>query len=119
MFAFRSLGEIWTNRLPDLFRNERHERMEQPQELIERSHEDVARRRLALATSAEGFLGQLDIPVTELVPDELIERQRGDIELIGVYRAGHTRDGLVEAAQDPSFGETETIDIDRRKWCGG
>ena len=33
-------------------------------------------------------MDKFDVPVTELVPDELVNRQRGVVELVGVDRAG-------------------------------
>ena len=51
--------------------------MENPQHPVEASHQHVTRGRLPLAARLERLLRQFDIPVTELVPDELVDDQRG------------------------------------------
>ena len=83
--------------LPDLFRDERHERMQQPQELVEHIDQDLLRGELALFILAvESGLGELDIPVAVGVPDEVIDLGGGHAELVGVHILGDFFDERIE-----------------------
>src|SRR5258707_3128564 len=73
---------------PQLLRNERHEGMEQLQHLVEdpRGH----RPRLGLGSivvTHEDRLHQLEVPVAELSPGELVDGVGRLVELVGLERA--------------------------------
>ena len=75
---------------PKLFGDERHERMQELQDLIE--HPGRHRARLGLGrivVARQQRLDQLEIPVAELAPDELVDRRRRLVELVGFERARH------------------------------
>src|SRR5579862_3870537 len=63
------LFDVRANHLPDFFRDEWHERMQQAQHLVEDVDQHPSRARLRLTASLERFLRKLDVPITELVPD--------------------------------------------------
>ena len=58
--------------LPDLFRHERHEGMQQPQRAVQHRAQDL-RRALGLRGVAQLDLGDLQIPVAVLRPDEVVD----------------------------------------------
>src|SRR5690242_8759985 len=97
------LIDIRPQRLPDLFGDERHERMQQPQQAVEASHQHPARRGLPLAVLLEWLLSQLDIPVTELVPDEAVGAERGDVEFVTIDCGANLTDRAIQRRQDPSL----------------
>ncbi len=52
-------------------------------------------------------LGELQVPVAVLVPDELIHRARDQVEAVGVEVLGHLGLGALQARHDPAVGEGE------------
>ncbi len=56
-----------------------------------------------------GMIGcaQLQIPVAELVPGELVQNARGDIEAEVVQRFAVRFDGLVEFSEDPAIRQRQ------------
>src|SRR5260370_33661325 len=92
--------------LPDLFGDERHEGVKQSQNLIERVDENgLGPKAGGLVLAVEGALGELEVPVTELVPEELVERRGcfGEFEPRQRIR-GHP-DRSIQTAKNPSAGE--------------
>ena len=88
--------------LPDLLGDERHERMQQPQELIEHIDQHLLRGQLALLVLAvQACLGQLDIPVAVGIPDEVIDLGRGHAKLVSVHILGDFPDERIELGQHP------------------
>src|SRR5208337_1581874 len=67
-----ALIDVGPQRLPEFLGYKRHERMEQAQQLIEAMHQYEAGGVLILTAAPQRLLGQFDVPVTELVPDEII-----------------------------------------------
>ena len=75
--------------LPQLLADERDERMREAQRCLQLAHEDRARaaRGGVVAFGVGGselHLGELDVPVAELVPHELVQRTRREVEAVGV-----------------------------------
>src|SRR4029077_7878208 len=62
------LAVAWRER-PELFSHKRHERVEQPEQLVEAVVRDVLRGGVAIAQSLRG---RLEIPIAEFVPRELV-----------------------------------------------
>ena len=52
-------------------------------------------------------LGELDVPVAELVPGKLVEPVRRIVEAVFLQRGPDGLDGLVELGQDPGIGKAE------------
>ena len=71
--------------LADFLGEEGHERVEQPQRLFEHLADGLLRPGflLRLFRAVEIGLGPFDVPVAELVPEEMINRLRGLAELVG------------------------------------
>ena len=65
--------------LPDLLGDEGHEGMEQLQDAVEGVGQHGLGRRVALA---QADLGELDVPVAELVPDEMVDEVGRLVELV-------------------------------------
>ena len=89
--------------IPELLGDERRERMQQVQEL----REDEARARPGLrlrsrVAAREEGLGELEIPVAELVPGEGVERVGGIVEAVALDRRPGAFGRLGELAQDPA-----------------
>src|SRR5450631_1398794 len=88
----RRFGEL----LPDLFGEERHERMQQAHRRLQRRHQrplDLA-ARLAIGLRVAGELleaglGEFDVPVAQLVPDEVVGGLGGVGDPILLERAVH------------------------------
>ena len=90
--------------LPDLLGHERHERVEQPQRAFQRVGE---RRRTAPSPSSspQAHLGDLEVPVAILRPEEVVDLPPRLAELIVLHQP---RDLGVEAcspAENPAVGE--------------
>ena len=67
--------------LPDFFRDKRHERVEHPQGVIQDVDEDQnpgASFRVGVGT--KGRFDQLDVPIAELVPEEVVDLARPVVE---------------------------------------
>ena len=90
--------------LPDLLGDEGHERVEEPQDAVERVGEHGLGRRVPFA---QPDLGELDVPVAELVPDEMVDEIGRLVELVvSEARVERGRDRAQPAA-DPAVGERE------------
>ena len=80
-------GRLLCRDAPQLLGDERHERMQQLQDLVERPGGSGARLVLGGAVGAgEHRLGQLEIPVAVDVPDEAVGRAGRLVELVGFDR---------------------------------
>ncbi len=61
-------------RRPQLVGDERHQRMDQPEQLVEHVPEDAAGQvRRGLVGAVQRRLGQLQVPVAELIPGEVVQ----------------------------------------------
>ena len=91
--------------LPDLFGDERHQRMQRAQQRFEHRHQRAA--RAALLRLGGGFalqhgLGELEVPVAELVPGEFVQRRGGEVEAILAQRAIDLRERRGRSARRSS-----------------
>ncbi len=96
--------------LPDLFRDERHHGMQRAQQRFEHHDQRAARAALLRLRAGLGLqhrLGELEIPVAELVPGEFVQRRGGEVEAIVVERRVHLRQRVSEARDDPAVGHGE------------
>ncbi len=91
--------------LPQLFSDVRHERMQQAQRLFE--HRQQTRARLGPLRrcffGGDVCLGQFDVPVAEVVPEEVIQRLHRFVKLVTVERFAHVARGLVQSRKDPAI----------------
>ena len=90
--------------LPDLLGDEGHERMEEPQDAVEGVGQDGLGRAVAFP---EPDLGELDVPVAELVPDEVVDEVGRLVELVLLQARVELRRDLGQAAPDPAVGERQ------------
>src|SRR5207245_538700 len=81
--------------LPDLLGDERHERMQEPQGRLEHANERRLRARALAGVLGvvEGQLRDLQIPVAELVPQELVQRGGRVAEPVFLERRASFGDG--------------------------
>ncbi|MNF83450.1 hypothetical protein D3C84_657750 [compost metagenome] len=91
--------------LPDLFGDKGHERVGQAQRHFQYAHQGAAGAALAFdgrALVPQHRLDQLQVPGAVLVPDEFVERLRGQVEAEGVELAGHFGLGALQGRDDPA-----------------
>ena len=94
--------------LPELLGQVRHHRMQQPQARLEREQNGLGGPR-PRRLSRQGRLRELDVPVAELVPEEVVERVAGPVEaklLEGLVDRGR---GVRQAGEDPTFGSRQVL----------
>ena len=100
----RAAGER-ADLLPDLFGDERHQRMQHAQRAFEHLEQRAAGATPCGGIRVSGLqhgLRQLQVPVAEFVPDEFVHRLRGEVEAIGRETGTHAGHGGAEAAADPA-----------------
>ena len=77
--------------------------MQQAQRLVEHEDEDALDAGALLGVApVEAALRELDVPVAELVPEEVVERAGGLAELVGVDALVHSRGEIRETREDPA-----------------
>ena len=85
--------------LPYLLGDERHDRVDQPQQRLQDLDERAAGPALlGLGTVVglqDGF-GQLQVPVAEFVPGEFVDGARGEVEPVAGERLARRLDGAAE-----------------------
>ena len=92
------LGPVRVQLMPDLFSDERHQGMQEPQHRVEHRRQDPSGPFLFCCIHAlQSELAQLQIPVTELMPGELVEQGSSFIEAVVVERLPHFTNGVVQA----------------------
>ena len=96
--------------LPDLFREEGHEGVEQFQHAVHAVDEDGLRGLCAFAAFLETDLGDLDVPVAEQVPDEVVELGEGHAQFIAVDVLADLFAEGVELREDPLVFDGEVFD---------
>ena len=89
--------------LPELFRDEGHDRMKQSQGHLEHLGRDARFRQPGLH--------QLEVIVGELMPGKFVERIDGRAEFETLESAGHDLHHPVEPAQDPAIGRAEARQV--------
>ena len=97
--------------LPDLLGDEGHERMQRAlqrlEELGEGAQRPLARPRPPRCVGLQHRLRQLEVPVAEVVPGELVERAGGIVEAVVAVGRFHRRQHAAEARADPAVGDRE------------
>src|SRR5579883_1728332 len=94
--------------IPDRLGHERHIRMKEPQDAIKNPKEHPARRRSTRCIAAADLnLGDLDVPVAELAPDELVEDSSGLAKLELLEERADRCDRPMVSAQDPAIGRSQ------------
>src|SRR3954454_1036843 len=89
--------------LPQLLGDERGYRVQEMQRLGQRPRRGGARFRLGLGRFAgQQRLRQLDVPVAERIPQEMVEAHGGVVEPVGFQRPGDRRRRLLRLADDPA-----------------
>ena len=80
--------------------------MRKPQYRFEHAHQRPARAALLFIRAArELYLGELEVPVAVLVPDEFIDRSRGEVEAVLVEAFRHFGFRSLQLADDPAIDE--------------
>src|SRR5579871_1313541 len=92
--------------MPDLLGEEGHEGAQQPKRALEHPYERGKRdrRHLVLRSSfakLEPQLHQLEIPVAELAPEELVDRIGSLVEAVSRKSTVHLAANCTEASHDP------------------
>ena len=85
---------------PDLLRDVRHVRVEQAQARVEDVDEHGQRR--CLVAGAQADLGDLEVPVAELVPEELLDLAAGLAQLEALHEPVDVAGQALEAREDPA-----------------
>ena len=94
------------HRQPDLFGYERHDRVHQTQRLIKHVAQDVLSIVLELfIRTIQIFLGHFDVPVTKIVPNEIVKSTSGFAEFKAVKQTRNFFDRLVQSTQNPLVGK--------------
>src|SRR5690348_6634268 len=106
---------------PQLLGDERHERVEQPQQRVEAEVRDVLRRGVAIT---KAVLHRLEVPVAQLVPREAVGRVDRVLEHEPLDAGGHVARGRAEPGENPAILEVVAgIDrarrVERRRAGGG
>ena len=94
--------------LPNLLSYEGHEGVEEAKSAVKDLSQDGGWGG-GVGQVAEANLGDLDIPVAELVPDEVVDVLLGIAETEAVEGTGDVLDGALEAAQDPTVFDGERL----------
>ncbi|CCK17247.1 hypothetical protein BN136_3257 [Cronobacter universalis NCTC 9529] len=82
--------------------------MRETQQTFQHGHQRVAgAAQFSFRAAVHDRLGQLQIPVAELVPGEFIQNARRDIEAEVIQRFTVRFHGLVEFRQDPAIGQRQ------------
>ena len=80
--------------------------MQQPQGGFEHAHEMLlgCAPRLGIA-ALQAHLGQFEVPIAIVAPDEVVDRPRQVAEAIGLHGLGHLAHGHLQSAPDPAVGQ--------------
>ena len=82
--------------------------MRQTQQGLQHGHQGVTGGALlGLRALAQYRLGQLQIPVAELVPDKFVQHASRDVEAVGVQRGAEVADGDLQLGLDPAIRQAE------------
>ena len=77
--------------LPDGLGDERNDRMRKAQQTFQNGNQRITRAaQFRFRTAVHDRLGQLQVPVAELVPGELVQDAGGDIEAVVIQRFADT-----------------------------
>jgi hypothetical protein len=91
--------------LPDVFGDERHDGMEEPERHLEHmgEKETTGLGCSRILRSRKPDLDKLKVPIAVLVPEELIDVGGSIAKPIILQCLGYRRDHVLKAAQDPSI----------------
>ena len=97
-------------RLPDLLRDERHERVQE----LERLDEDIAEDVLCvlargLILAVEAVLRQLDEPVAVDIPDKAVDLGSSQTHLIVLQIVGHGTGHLIQLGEHPLVAHVQQL----------
>ena len=89
--------------LGDLLGDERHEGVQQAHDLVQHPAGVTRDLRLPdLVLAVQRHLDELQVPVAELVPHEVVEGVHGGGEVVDAHRLLDRREAALEAARDPA-----------------
>ena len=92
--------------LPQLFGDERNDRVGEPQHRFQHPHQCAPRGALlGLAASLQLYLGQFEIPIAVFVPDEFVQSARGEVEAVAVEALAHFLFCALQPAHDPAIDD--------------
>ena len=94
------MGQLRAQVLPDLFRYERHEGVQQAQSAFQ--HVSQGGQRRGAFPRAYPELGHLDVPIAVIVPEEIVELLLGVANFEMQQRLVDFGSHLVQAADDPA-----------------
>ena len=102
--------------LPDVLRDERHHGVQRAQRGLEHVQQHLGRLlgQRAVVT-VQQRLAQLQVPVAELVPHEVVERLAAFVQAVGLYARVGGGQGHVQAGENPAVGKRR----DRRAHASG
>src|SRR5690554_120614 len=98
----------WRNALPDFFSDKRHHRVGQAEHGLQYPYQGAAGAAFGFGTGAviiQHRLGQLQVPVTVFVPDELIQVVGGQVETILIQMADDVLFATLQFANNPAVGQ--------------
>src|SRR5450830_474065 len=98
--------------LPDFLGDERHERMRQAQGHFQHAHQGATGAALAFDRRVfvpQHRLGEFQVPVAILVPDELVQGLGGQVETELVELAGHFGFGALQLRDDPAISQGQLV----------
>jgi hypothetical protein len=105
------------HRQPNFFGDERHDRVHQTQRLIKHVAQDVLSIVLELFIGTiQIFLGHFDVPVTKIVPNEIVKSTSGFAKFKAVKQTRNFFDRLVQSTQNPFVGKLPFLNV-RQIFC--
>src|SRR5262249_38597629 len=107
---WRQLGE----RLPDGFRDERHDGLHETQDRIENADQDTLSGGAAGGVFKPAFR-HLDIPIAELRPGEFVDRPRDIAEAEAVEMLRDRGCRRRQSAQNPAVLNRQFLNLDRAR----
>ncbi len=94
--------------LPEFFGDERDQRVREAQDGFQRADQRAARGALLrFAAGLDLHLGDLQVPVAELVPDEFVDGLGDVVETVVLEAPGDFRLHLLQGGDDPAVGLAE------------
>ena len=96
----------WRDGLPQFLGDERNQRMGQAQHGLEYAYQrPPSGARFLLRTLLDLNLGEFQVPVAELIPDEFVDGAGQQVEAVVSEMLRHIGFGALQAADDPAVGE--------------
>src|SRR5882724_7288720 len=96
--------------LPQLFSQIGHERMQQAQGLFEHRDQTRTRRASVRHVGFGGYrrFGKLDVPVTEIIPEKVIESLHHPVKVVLLELTIDVARGSIQPRQDPAIMQRQT-----------